>query len=160
MNPTFENGELVLEFSFKNPCNQGSTDFSREEARPLGEPSLGSQVYVAPASGRRQACMWTPCRLLLNEGSLQQPIIRDHDRYYLVNLHETWQRSSYPPEACCYLPQQQARRSALCVRSSVGDSQNFENSASTVSSKGIEPEKLCNTLACTAACQGRLAFTL
>ncbi|KAK9866377.1 hypothetical protein WJX84_002808 [Apatococcus fuscideae] len=36
MNPVFENGELVLEFSFKNPCNQGSSNFSREEARPLG----------------------------------------------------------------------------------------------------------------------------
>ncbi|KAK9855746.1 hypothetical protein WJX84_006346 [Apatococcus fuscideae] len=36
MNPVFEDGELVLEFSFKNPCGQGSSSFSREEARPLG----------------------------------------------------------------------------------------------------------------------------
>lgn len=46
MNPVVENGELVLEFSFKNPCGQGSSSFSREEARPLGELSGVAQQHL------------------------------------------------------------------------------------------------------------------
>lgn len=46
----------MLEFSFKNPCNQGSSNFSREEARPLGGPFLGQLQSSFGTWHKAQTC--------------------------------------------------------------------------------------------------------